>query len=111
MHSRHAVWSSLVLDWLASGMTVQDILKEYPQPEEPDVLACIAYAAEIARERYVEVPPPAAPVRLKLDENLGKRAQDVLPAAGHDPSTVLEQGLSGSPDQRLIDTRGAEGPR
>lgn len=50
---------SLVLDWLAGGMTVQDILREYPQLEEADVLACIACAAEIVRESYVEVPPPA----------------------------------------------------
>ncbi|HXF50751.1 MAG TPA: DUF433 domain-containing protein [Dehalococcoidia bacterium] len=50
------LWVSLVLDWLASGWTVQDILREYPQLTEDDVLACIAYGAEVARERYVDVP-------------------------------------------------------
>lgn len=47
----HRIWVSLILDFLASGMTVQEILKEYPSLEEADVLACIAYAAEMARER------------------------------------------------------------
>jgi len=32
-----------MLDFLASGWTVQDILDEYPDLEEADVLACIAY--------------------------------------------------------------------
>ena len=52
----HRVWVSLVLDLLASGMTVKDILEQYPGLEEADVLACIAYGAEMARERYIEIP-------------------------------------------------------
>ncbi|HUT25833.1 MAG TPA: DUF433 domain-containing protein [Sumerlaeia bacterium] len=52
----HRVWVSLVLDLLAGGMTPQEIVQEYPGVEEADILACIAYGAEMARERYVEVP-------------------------------------------------------
>jgi len=52
----HRIWVSLVLDLLASGMTVKDILEQYPGLEEADVLACIAYGAEMARERYIEIP-------------------------------------------------------
>lgn len=52
----HRVWVSLILDFLASGMTVKEILEEYPGLEEADVLACIAYGAEMARERMVEIP-------------------------------------------------------
>ena len=51
----HRVWVSLVLDFLASGMTTQEIMAEYGL-EEADILACIAYGAEMARERYVEIP-------------------------------------------------------
>jgi len=51
----HRIWVSLVLDLLASGMTTQQILDEYPGLEEADVRACIAYGAEMARERYVEI--------------------------------------------------------
>ncbi len=50
------IWVSLILDFLASGWTTADILKNYPGLEEVDVLACIAYWAEMARERYFDVP-------------------------------------------------------
>jgi uncharacterized protein (DUF433 family) len=40
---------------LSSGMSTQEILDLYPQLEEADILACIAYAAEMTRERYVKV--------------------------------------------------------
>ena len=50
------IWVSLVLDFLAAGWSVQDIVGEYPQLEEADVLACIAYGAEMSRERYVDIP-------------------------------------------------------
>lgn len=52
----HRIWVSLILDYLASGMSISDILKEYPGLEEKDVLACIAYGAEMSRERYIELP-------------------------------------------------------
>lgn len=55
----HRIWVSLILDLLAGGMTVQQVLQEYPQITEEDVLACIAYGAEMARERYVELPTTA----------------------------------------------------
>jgi len=41
-------------------MTIQQILKEYPQLSEDDVLACIAYGAEMARERYIDLPAAAS---------------------------------------------------
>ena len=52
----HRIWVSLVLDLLASGWTVDQLLDEYPGIENADVLACIAYGAEMSRERYVDVP-------------------------------------------------------
>ena len=57
----HRIWVSLILDMLASGMRVADVLAEYTQLEEADVLACIAYGSEMSRERYVPIPTePAA---------------------------------------------------
>ncbi len=35
-----------VLGWLASGMSTQEILVDYPELEVDDVLACLAFAAE-----------------------------------------------------------------
>ncbi len=52
----HRIWVSLILDLLAGGMTTNQILHEYPQLEEADLRACIAYGAEMARERGVEIP-------------------------------------------------------
>jgi uncharacterized protein (DUF433 family) len=52
----HRIWVSLVLDLLAEGMTPQQVLAEYPGLEEADIQACIAYGAEMSRERYVELP-------------------------------------------------------
>ncbi|MBN2578319.1 MAG: DUF433 domain-containing protein [Pirellulales bacterium] len=52
----HRIWVSLILDLLSDGSTHQKILEEYPGLEEADVLACIAYGAEMSRERYVEIP-------------------------------------------------------
>jgi len=47
---------SLILDLLASGMRVEQILEQYPQLSREDILACVAYGAEMSRERFVEVP-------------------------------------------------------
>ncbi|MBM4289139.1 MAG: DUF433 domain-containing protein [Deltaproteobacteria bacterium] len=52
----HRIWVSLILVLLASGLTTTEILAEYPDLEEADILACIAYGAGMARERYVEIP-------------------------------------------------------
>jgi len=57
----HRIWVSLILDLLSEGSTTSDILKDYPQLEEADIKACLAYGAEMTRERYVEVPTDAKP--------------------------------------------------
>ena len=41
-------------------------------------------------------------MKLKLDENLGIRAAELLRQAGHDVSTVPEQNLCSTPDKELI---------
>ena len=52
----HRIWVSLILDFLASSMTTSDILHNYPGLVEEDIFACIAYGAEMSRERYIELP-------------------------------------------------------
>ena len=49
------IWVSLILDFLANGMNIAEIIKEYPELTEEDIRACIAYGAEMSRERYVEI--------------------------------------------------------
>ena len=50
------IWVSLILDFLASGMTPEEIIEEYPQLVIDDIRAAIAYGAEMSRERFVEIP-------------------------------------------------------
>jgi uncharacterized protein (DUF433 family) len=52
----HRIWVSLILDLLAAGTSVEELLADYPGLMRDDVLACIAYGAEMSRERYVDIP-------------------------------------------------------
>ncbi len=42
------IWVSLLLDFLASGMSTGEIIEEYPQLTEEDIRAVVAYNAAIA---------------------------------------------------------------
>lgn len=53
------IWVSLILDFLASGETPEQILASYPQLTAEDIRAAIAYGAEVARERVIPVPVSA----------------------------------------------------
>jgi uncharacterized protein (DUF433 family) len=47
------VW--LVVQYLANGDSAEDILAAYPSLSREDVQACLAYAAEMTRERVLPV--------------------------------------------------------
>src|SRR6266545_3471139 len=46
-----------VLEYLASGMSVEEILADFPDLTAEDIRACLAFAAD--RERRLRVVPPA----------------------------------------------------
>ena len=48
-------------------------------------------------------------MKLKLDENLGRRGAELLRQAGHEVATVSGQGICGVSDRGLIDICKAEG--
>ncbi|MBS1515917.1 MAG: DUF433 domain-containing protein [Bacteroidetes bacterium] len=41
-----------VLGWLASGMSHEEIIEDFPEVKEEDIMACLNYAAE--KERRVK---------------------------------------------------------
>ncbi len=58
-----------VFDYLAGGMSVEEILKDFPDLTREDILAAIAFAADRERRLF------SSPARMKLlfDENLSPR--------------------------------------
>lgn len=43
-----------VLEWLASGMTIDDILSDYEDLEREDILAVLGFAARLAHVKRLE---------------------------------------------------------
>jgi uncharacterized protein (DUF433 family) len=44
-----------VLEWLAGGMTMADILGDYPDLEADDIYAVLSYAARLTQTNRVEL--------------------------------------------------------
>ena len=53
------IWVSLIVDTLAGGSTEAEILEAYPSLTKEDIRAALAYAADMAREHYVDIPSKA----------------------------------------------------
>lgn len=47
---------SVVLDNLAAGLSIEEILRSYPSLNRESILAAVSYAADLARERIVALP-------------------------------------------------------
>ena len=41
----------MILDLLSSGMTVEEILEDYPNIEREDIFACLYYAAKVTETK------------------------------------------------------------
>ncbi|MBI5500379.1 MAG: DUF433 domain-containing protein [Deltaproteobacteria bacterium] len=50
-----------ILAYLGSGMTVDQILDEWPDLERDDIYQALAYAAWAMEERYIPLPGPTPP--------------------------------------------------
>lgn len=42
-----------VLNWLANGMSVSEIIEDFPELNESQIMACLAYAAD--REHKIQI--------------------------------------------------------
>ena len=45
-----------ILEYLAAGDTIDDVLGEFPDLQREDILACIAYATASMKFKDIEVP-------------------------------------------------------
>jgi uncharacterized protein (DUF433 family) len=43
-----------VLEWLASGMSIEEILSDYDDLEREDILAVLSYAARLAHVKQLQ---------------------------------------------------------
>jgi len=51
----HRIWVTLILDFLAAGASIEEVLADYPGLQREDILACIAYSEEMSRQRFVDL--------------------------------------------------------
>lgn len=51
----HRIWVAVVLDLLADGMSVAEVLTEFPQLEDADIRAAPACAAKVSVGGFVEL--------------------------------------------------------
>ena len=47
---------SVVLDNLAAGHSINELIQSYPSLSEEGIRAAIAYAAELSHERFMAIP-------------------------------------------------------
>jgi uncharacterized protein (DUF433 family) len=87
-----------LLAYLASGMTEQQVLADFPQLTSEDIRACLAFAAE--RERRV-VFPPAEQQMLLFDENLAERLVPALADLYPDCVHVHNRRLASAADRAV----------
>jgi uncharacterized protein (DUF433 family) len=45
----------MVLELLSSGMTIEDLLADYPDLEREDILAALAFAARLSQVKRISV--------------------------------------------------------
>ena len=41
----------MILDLLSAGMTIEEILEDYPNLEREDILACLHYASKVTKTK------------------------------------------------------------
>lgn len=51
---------SVILDNLAAGLSMDEILDDYPSLKREDIQAAVSYAAELANERIFPIPEKIA---------------------------------------------------
>ena len=95
------VW--LIVQYLANGDSLEEILRAYASLTREDAQACLAYAAKMTRERILPIRGYLL-MRFKLDENADARWREPLEQAGYEVSTAAEESLQGVEDPIIAQT-------
>ena len=53
------IWVSLIIDTLTGGTSEAEVLAAYPSLTAGEIRAALAYAAEMTREHFVNIPSSA----------------------------------------------------
>ena len=97
----------LIVGWLANGWSFEQILESYPNIARDDILAALAFAAEMLREEeYVAVSGDA--IKLLANENFPGPAIRLLRDRGVDVLWVSES-MPGADDDDVLAHARAEG--
>lgn len=43
-----------ILEWLASDMSIEEILGDYPDLEKADIMAALSFAAQMVKVKHIE---------------------------------------------------------
>ena len=92
-----------VLEYLAGGMTVEEILSDFPYLEPEDIRACLAFAAD--RERQLHMVYGADRVKLLFDENPSPKLVDWLADLFPESSHIHIENLGYSRDSEILSLR------
>jgi uncharacterized protein (DUF433 family)/predicted nuclease of predicted toxin-antitoxin system len=96
-----------VVNLVANGMAVEEIIREYPELEADDVAAG-ASVRSLTRERG---DPPARPhrrVKLLADVGVSMTTVEALRSRGHDVKHLRDEGLHKLPDAQILDQARSE---
>jgi uncharacterized protein (DUF433 family) len=92
---------STLVGYLASGMSIEQLLGEWPELEAEDVHQALTYAAWSTTERVLEV-AWLSRLRLLLDMNLPPSLCGALTKSGYAATHVRELGLQAAADEALV---------
>lgn len=89
----------LILSLLASGMSEEKILANYPDLSGEDIRACLAEAPRLAE---VEMGSLERRVRFLADENISPKSVEFLRELGFDAVHVRDVGLKGKSGREIM---------
>src|SRR5664279_5245935 len=81
---------SLVVNLVANGMSIEDIIREYPELEAEDIRQALPYASELTNEKTGLFKSPAA-LRFLADMGVSITTVEALRAASHDAVHLREE--------------------